>query len=175
MEPFPDQSQNDSSRSPESKDLLELNNEIKSLQLDLQAQEKKIEQLSQELERARLNQKDQLKEISTAVLEDLYINLAPAIVQLATQNYLVSVQNKAIQFKDIFAVTDRLIRTLEQHGLMLQGQPGQQVRFDANLHIPLSAESTFKPGQPVIVRFVGVSYQGKILRRAGVETIEDEE
>jgi superfamily I DNA and/or RNA helicase len=91
MKLFPDRSQNDSSSSPDSSDLLELKNEIKSLQLDLHDREKKIELLNQELERARLNQKDLLKENSTAVLEDLYTNLAPAIVQLVTQNYLVSV------------------------------------------------------------------------------------
>ena len=174
MNLFPDHSQNNSSPSSDREDLLTLQSEIKALQLDLHDREKKIELLSQELERARLNQKDLLKENSTTVLEDLYTNLAPVIVQLVTQNYLVHQKNKAIQSRDILLITDRLIRTLEQNGLKLYGQPGQQSQFDPNLHIPLSTASSFQAGQTVIVRFVGISYQGKIIRKAGVETPEGE-
>jgi molecular chaperone GrpE (heat shock protein) len=175
MKLFSDRSQDNSSPSSDREDLLTLQSEIKALQLDLHDREKKIELLSQELERARLNQKDLLKENGTAVLEDLYTNLAPVIVQLVTQNYLVNQKNKAIQSRDILLITDRLIRALEMNGLMLQGQPGQSVHFDPNLHIPLSTSSSFQAGQTVIVRFVGISYQGKIIRKAGVETPEGEE
>jgi molecular chaperone GrpE (heat shock protein) len=175
MKLFSDRSQNNSLPSSDREDLLTLQSEIKALQLDLHDREKKIELLSQELERARLNQKDLLKENGTAVLEDLYTNLAPVIVQLVTQNYLVNQKNKAIQSRDILLITDRLIRALEMNGLMLQGQPGQSVHFDPNLHIPLSTASSFQAGQTVIVRFVGISYQGKIIRKAGVEMLEGEE
>jgi molecular chaperone GrpE (heat shock protein) len=175
MKLFPDRSQNDSSPSSNSEDLLKLQSEIKALQLDLHDREKKIEQLSQELERTRLNQKDLLKENSTAVLEDLYTSLAPAIVQLVTQNHLVNEKNKAIQSRDVLLITDRLIRALEQNGLKVNGQPGQLTHFNPDVHIPLSTASSFQSGQMVLIRFVGISYQGKIIRKAGVETPEGEE
>jgi molecular chaperone GrpE (heat shock protein) len=172
MKSFLDPNQNDALQGADHAELLELQNKIKALQLDLRDRESKIELLSLELERVRLNQKDLLKENSATVLQDLFSSLAPVVIQLVTKNYLSNLQNKTIQSKDILLITERLIHTLEQNGLKLQGQPGQQVQFDPNLHIPLNAACSIQSGQPVIVRFVGVSYQGKIIRKAGVETTE---
>ncbi|HMD88671.1 MAG TPA: nucleotide exchange factor GrpE [Anaerolineaceae bacterium] len=172
MKLVPETNQNDPLLTSDNDNLLSLQNEIKALQLDSHDRELKIEQLNQELERLRLNQKDLLSENARATVETLYSNLAPIIVQLVTQNYLSKEQNKAIQPKDILLITERLIRTLEQNGLKLLEQPGQQVRFDPNVHLPISAASSFLSGQLVIVRFIGISYQGKILRKAVVEAIE---
>ncbi len=172
MKLFPDPSPNNPSHPPDNNTVLDLQNEIKTLELELHDREKSIERLSQELERLRLNQKDLLIENSTAVLEELYSSVTPALVQLVTQNYLANDQNKAVQPADILLVTERLIRILEQHGLTLVGQPGQQAQFDPNLHTPLSAASTIQAGQSVIIRFVGVSFHRKILGKAGVEPLE---
>ncbi|MDR3577283.1 MAG: nucleotide exchange factor GrpE [Anaerolineaceae bacterium] len=172
MKLFPEPNQNDASQLPADGDLLALRNQIKSLQLDLQERDKKIELLNQELERLRLNQKDLLKETSTAALEELFSSLSPAVAQLVTQAYLANQQNKLIQSKDILLVAQRLISILEQSGLQLLGQPGQQVQFDPRLHTPLSASNSFTTGQAVVVRFVGLSYRGKIIRKAGVELLE---
>jgi len=172
MKIFPDPAQNNSADSKDNEDLLDLQNELKALQLELRDREQKIEMIGQELERLRLNQKDLLRGNSAAVMEELFTSLAPAVVQLVTQNYLAKQQNKAIQSRDVLLITERLIHTLEQNGLKLVGQPGQQVLFDPNLHIPLSAASSFTAGQSAIVRIVGISYQGKIIRKAGIETPE---
>jgi molecular chaperone GrpE (heat shock protein) len=172
MKLVPDTNRNDSLLPSDNDNLLSLQNVIKALQLDLHDREMKIEQLSQELERLRSNQKDILSENAKATVETLYRNLASTIVQLVTQNYLSKAQNIAIQPKDILLITERLIRTLEQNGLKLLEQPGQQIKFDPNVHLPISAASSFLPGQLVIVRFVGISYQGKILRKVAVDAIE---
>ena len=66
-------------------------------------------------------------------------------------------------------VAKRLICTLEDSGLTIVGQVGETVSFDSNLHEPLSSSTSITPGTEVVVRFAGVSYQGKVIRKAGVE------
>ena len=48
------------------------------------------------------------------------------------------------------------------------GSVGQSVVFDPNRHESLSAEDELRPGANVIIRLVGLSYKGKLLRKAGV-------
>ncbi len=73
----------------------------------------------------------------------------------------------------MLAVVKRLIRVLEDSGLTLTGSVGETVSFDSNLHDPLSANTSLAPGIPVVVKFVGVLYQGKVIRKAGVELCQD--
>ena len=152
--------------------LLELQNQLKTQQLELQEQQKQVILLRQELDRLRQNQKGLLKESSDILLEGLYSQLAPAIVQLITQDYLVMDQNKTIDAKEILKVDERLISSLVQNGLEVYEQPGQQVSFDPNSHSALSTANAPQPGQAVIIRFVGLSFHGKIIRKAGVEKLE---
>ncbi len=74
-----------------------------------------------------------------------------------------------MQVKDVLVVAKRLIRALEDNGLTLTGNVGESVSFDSNLHDPLSDHISLTPGVPVVVKFVGVSYQGKVICKAGVE------
>ena len=46
---------------------------------------------------------------------------------------------------------------------------GEMTSFDSDHHLPLRNDVTFVQGEPVIVRFVGVAYRGKLLRKARVE------
>ena len=40
---------------------------------------------------------------------------------------------------------------------------------ESHRHEPLGADVTIQPDQPVVVRFAGVSFRGKLLRKAKVE------
>ncbi|MBE9045160.1 hypothetical protein IQ255_12230 [Pleurocapsales cyanobacterium LEGE 10410] len=53
--------------------------------------------------------------------------------------------------------------------MTIVSQVGETVSCDSNLHEPLSANSEISSGAEVVVRFTGVSYQGKLICKAGVE------
>lgn len=54
-------------------------------------------------------------------------------------------------------------------GVELLGQPGEMAPYDPSRHSPLSGDAAPTPGQPVVVRLVGLSYLDPVVRRAGVE------
>jgi molecular chaperone GrpE (heat shock protein) len=87
---------------------------------------------------------------------------------LLTQAHLLKVEGRPVQANDILAVATRLVRVLQDQGLAVEGGVGESVEFDPNRHEVLSAEEKISPGEAVIIRLVGVSYQGKLLRKAGV-------
>jgi hypothetical protein len=50
------------------------------------------------------------------------------------------------------------------------GSIGATEPFDPDRHDPLSDAPAPGPGRPVVVRMVGLSLHGKVLRKAGIET-----
>jgi molecular chaperone GrpE (heat shock protein) len=142
---------------------------IQALRLELQAREETIQHLKQEIERLRFQQETQVKETSQARFEALFTDLASAVPQILTQADLLENRGKDVQARDVLVVARRIVRALERHGLELEGQAGQQVIFDPLRHQPLDASSQPQSGQTVTIRFAGVSYQGKILKKALIE------
>jgi molecular chaperone GrpE (heat shock protein) len=106
-----------------------------------------------------------------AQIEALFDDLSAPLVQLFALDHLA--QSKPVQAQDVLAVAQRLNSTLRQHGLVLEGQIGEHLPFDPNRHTPLSTETALVAGQPVTLRFPGVSYQGKLLQKAGVASISE--
>ncbi len=145
--------------------VLELERELQSLRLELVEQKRVSENLKLELERQRGGESSRLAAIQ---LEKLFSEISTPVSQLITQAHLFNAEGRPVQAKDVLAVATRLIRTLEDHGLSLDGNIGQMVEFDPNRHEALSMEEEVEPGQPSIIRLVGISYQGKLLRKAGV-------
>lgn len=149
--------------------VLELEREAQNLRLELKERERVVANLKGELERQRSGASDRVAEAVQAQVEQLLADAAAPVAQLLTQAHLLEVEGKPVQAKDVLAVAKRLVRTLEDNGLTPEGSVGETVPFDPNRHEPLSADASLKPGQPVTLRFVGVAYQGKLLRKAGVE------
>ena len=149
--------------------VLELEREAQNLRLELKERERVVANLKGELERQRSGASDRVAEAVQAQVEQLLADAAAPVAQLLTQTHLLEVEGKPVQAKDVLAIAKRLVRTLEDNGLTPEGSVGETVPFDPNRHEPLSADTSLKPGQPVTLRFVGVTYQGKLLRKAGVE------
>src|SRR5262249_13376560 len=101
-------------------------------------------------------------------LESIFFDISGPLVQLVVQEYLCATENKPIHSKDVLAVTNRLIAALGKYGLELVGTMGETHKFDPTSHEPLSLEDKIAGGDQVIVRMVGLSFEGKILRRAAV-------
>lgn len=148
--------------------ILNLKQEVQSLQLELAERNQLVDKLKQELERQRHSESERLTNAVQTQVEQLLTDTATPIAQLTTQAHLLS-QDKPVQAKDVLAVAKRLIGVLEDNGLILTSSVGETVSFDSNLHDPLSASTSITTGKPVVVKFAGVSYQGKIIRKAGVE------
>jgi molecular chaperone GrpE (heat shock protein) len=145
-----------------------LEREIQNLKLELTERDQLIDKLKQQLEQQRTTESNNIDSAVQNQIEQLLADTAASVTQLLTQAHLLE-QGKPVQAKDVLLVAKRLIRTLEDNGLTLTGKVGETVPFDSNLHEPLSASTTITPDTDVVVRFAGVAYQGKVIRKAGVE------
>lgn len=150
-------------------DRLRLENEAQALRMDLAARDQNIAHLKQEVERLRARQDHLVSEAVTAQIEGLFADLAAPASQMMTQAELLENQNKPVQARDVLSVARRLVRAAERRGMQFEGCVGEQVAYDPNRHAPLNAETAPQVGQTVTIRFVGVTYQGKILQKAIVE------
>ncbi len=148
-------------------------NEAQALKLELAERERLIAQLKADLDRQRRQAETQAVESLQAQLEGFFTEVARPVAQLQTQAHLFEVENRPVQTRDVLTIARRLIRVLEEHGLDLANEVSEQVPFDPNLHEPLGEGAALRPGQAVIVRFAGVAYRGKLLRKAGIEPVEE--
>jgi molecular chaperone GrpE (heat shock protein) len=155
-------------KKPAAEQVLDLDREVQGLRLELEERDRDIVNLMDELMRTRAGTITRAAEAVQAQVEGLLTDAATPVAQLLTQAHLLEVEGKPVQARDVLAVAKRLVRSLEDNGLVLEGSVGETVPFDPNRHEPLSADASLTPGQPVIVRFVGAAYQGKLLRKAGV-------
>lgn len=144
-------------------------NQIQSLRLELEGREQRIQQLIQEIERLRERQDQMVKETAAAQFESLFSELAGPASQILTQADLLGNQGKPVQARDVLAVTRRMLRALERHGLVFEEQAGTHVAFDPSRHTPINDGTAPHLGQTVTVRFAGVTYGGKILYKAVVD------
>jgi molecular chaperone GrpE (heat shock protein) len=169
--PVPDQAQSAGSVEPprEHNGTLSEQSQAQSLRMELDLREARILQLEQEVERLRERQEALVAETIQGRLEALFRDLAAPASQAVTQADLLENQGKPVQARDILAVTRRMLRALERHGLLFEGRVGETQPFDPTLHTPLGQDTPPQPGQPVTVRFVGVRHGGRILYKTIVE------
>jgi molecular chaperone GrpE (heat shock protein) len=153
--------------------VLALQREAQTLRLELEEKERSVTNLKRELERQRSGESTRVAEAVQVQMERLLTDAAAPVTQLVTQAHLLEVEGKPVQTKDVLAVARRLARVLEDEGLTLEGNVGATVPFDPNHHEPLGGDTALTSGQAIVVRFVGAAYRGKILRKAGVEKVED--
>lgn len=157
---------------PVNEHVLSLEQEAQGLQLELAERDQLVANLKQELERQRSGANVQVTEAVQVQVERVLADVAAPVSQLLTQAHLLEVESKPVQARDVLVVAKRLVRSLEDHGLTLTGEVGQRVAFNPDHHEPLGPEVGLSPGQLVVVRFVGVAYHGKLLRKAGVTAAE---
>ncbi len=136
---------------------LELQNEAQALRLELAERDQIIQRLENELARARTA-------AASGEPERLLAGLATPLMQLATQSQL-----DGVDAGSVLAVARSLLRAAEDEGLALIGHVGAVEPYDPTRHEPLG-DAALPTGTPVVVRFVGLSYGGEILRTAAVET-----
>lgn len=154
-------------------EILLLEGKLQTLQLEIEAQKRAQKLLLQELEQVKSQEEQLIQEAKHSQLELLLTNLAPSISQLLTMFYLEQVKKQTIQNRDIFTVTSQVIRILEKYGLEIQSRTGEIVAYNPDLHTPLSTHQKPEPGELVLIQFAGIVFQDKLIRKAGVEKVEE--
>lgn len=163
------QSSNEQSKPADSHEILSaLERELQTLRLELETHEQRANTAQHELDLLQ-RQLDTSVELGVqTILDKLFQEMSGPIAQLSTLDDLCNVQGKPLQAKDVLVVANRFVDSLKEYGVHLQGTISETVAFDPNLHEPLSLEEGIDQGEPVLVRMVGISYKGKVLRRAAV-------
>jgi molecular chaperone GrpE (heat shock protein) len=148
--------------------LLRAEREAQALRLELQECNRFIAELKADYKRLIREASEAVSAGMQSFTLGLLANAAAPVAQLLTQAHLLEVEGKPLQARDVLAVARRLVRLLEDLGLTPAGRIGETVAFDPDRHEPLGGDFAPRPGQPVVVRLVGISCQGRVLCKAGV-------
>jgi molecular chaperone GrpE (heat shock protein) len=151
--------------------LLALRREVQDLRLLLDERGREVAALREALDRQRSDAEARSAEAVRAKMEQLLAEAAGPVAQLVMQGHLLEAEGKPVQARDVLAVARRLVRVLEDEGLAVDGRVGERAAFDPDRHAVLGGEAP-PPGQAVVVRFVGISCRGRVLRKAGVERVQ---
>jgi molecular chaperone GrpE (heat shock protein) len=150
-------------------DLRQLEREVQSLRAMLEDQDRIIAKLTSELKQHRSEAEFRLKRSAQAVIEKIAVELAAPVAKLNSQAYVVEEQNHPLNVRDVLGVAKQFIQIFQSFGLRLEGYVGEMTPFDPDHHMPLKQDVSLSQGDPVVIRFVGVAFRGKLLRKAGVE------
>lgn len=143
--------------------------EAQRLRMELEDRERQLELLKNEVTRLRVSAQELSEAARSAQMERLLSDSAAPVTQLMTQAYLLDVQGRPLQARDVLAVARRLIQVLEEQGMQVVGKIGDIQPFDPDRHEPMASGLTLEPGTPVTVRFVGIAYRDHLLKKLGVE------
>lgn len=149
--------------------VLRLEREIQALRLELSERDGAIARLEADLQRERDAEGTRTETRARAEIERLLAGSATPLVQLATQTQLAQAPNNSVDAASVLAVARALVRDFEDDGVEFVGRVGATEPYDPDRHEPLAEGPLPEPGRPVVVRIVGLSCAGTVIRRAGVE------
>lgn len=149
----------------------DLERELQILRLELEEKERRLHSAEHDLSVHASNAKFQIISSIQAQLKQLFTEVGGPVVQIITQHHLSSIEGKTLNAKDVLAVSNRLVACLKNHGLATIGVMGETLDFDPSLHETMSMEDEIKKGDQVIVRMVGLSFDGQTLRRIMVSRL----
>ncbi len=127
--------------------------------------------LKKELSLQQSNQEQQINATIEGALLSFYKDVADPVTQLVTLNQLIE-QGKPVKPENIAIHARLLIAALKEHGLSIEGDPGQILPYNPNFHEPLSANENPSVGELVSIRFQGASFKGQVIKKAGIQIRE---
>ncbi|WP_017295442.1 hypothetical protein [Geminocystis herdmanii] len=154
-----------------SEKIITLETKLQQLKLELVDRTHTINSLQQKLQRQEEKESIQLQEKILGEKEKLFNQIASPISQLITQKYLLEVEEKPVQAKDILLVVKRLINVFEMEGLTFIGEVGEITNFEPNYHQSLNSNIDINRGDKVIIKIVGISYQNQVIKSSIVEKV----
>jgi molecular chaperone GrpE (heat shock protein) len=147
----------------------QLERENKSLRAMLEDQDRVVANLTTELQKHHKEAEFRVMRSAQAVIEKLMADVAPPVTKLNSQIHVVEEQNRPLNVRDVIAVAKQILGVLQKYGLRLEGYVGELTSYDPDHHAPLKKDALVGQSEPVIVRFVGVAYRGRMLYKARVE------
>jgi len=147
----------------------QLQRDTQSLRSMLEDQDKVIAQLTRELQKLRSESEIRAQKSTQVLIEKFIADVSSSITKLNSQIFVVEEQNRPLNVREVLAVAKQFITIFQKYGLRLEGYVGEITPFNPDHHSSLSKDVPIDQEEPVVVRFVGVAYRGKLLRKAGVE------
>lgn len=141
--------------------------------MELEQRSELVDRLRAEVERSRAGSENAARQQSDADLHRLVAAIGAPLVQWHTQAHLHRSGSAAISVDDALDVGARLVRLFGEFGVQTTGAIGEVVPFDPDRHDPLSA-AAIAPSRPVVIRVVGLSCRGRMVRKAAVDLAEGE-
>lgn len=148
--------------------MLRLERALAELRLELGERDRSLARLRGEVAKARGRAGDLAGERAQADVERLVAAIGAPLVQLVAMDQLRKTGTAELTAADVLEVGMRLVRMLGLEGVQTGGV-GETQAFDPDRHDPLSMTGIPKVGEPIVVRVAALTYQGKVLRKAGVE------
>ncbi len=149
---------------------------LQTLRLELQEREREVSRLKELLEQQQARGTEQVEAAGQAQLESLLADISvPLTLLLAQQQPGGETAAAERQLGVARQLLDQLVRSLADHGWQPYGTVGQMVDYDPDRHQPLSETGGLTTGQPVLIRWPGATYHGRIVRKAGVTAGGSEE
>lgn len=149
-------------------DELTLGARLKQAEMDLQSARNEISHLQSELQRLQDSILVQSESTVHIQLEEIAGEIASALAQLETQAYLLEMEHKNIQARDILQVARRFTQAFARRGVITEGVIGEVVLYDPVKHMPIRDQQTIPTGNPATIRVPAVRFRGKIITRAQV-------
>lgn len=146
--------------------------ERRTLQLELEEQRQRLTTLTRDLEQLRGRATSDVQGQVNSLVVQLMTEASGPIAQLLLQAHAVEKQEQPVAARDVLVIAKRLIRVFENAGLTREGNVGDEEKFDPNRHQPIG-DGELQKDDPVVIRFVGLSYASQLLRRASVERKKD--
>ncbi len=147
-------------------EIASLNSDVARLNLDLRDAQETVSALREKLSELESH----ASQCSSDGLEGLFGKLAAPLSQMRLQDSLIAT-GKEVSGASVMALARQLMNAIESAGLEPIGACGEEIPFDSERCGPLSAYRSFSPGEPVVVRFIGYQYNGRVVRKALVEEV----
>jgi molecular chaperone GrpE (heat shock protein) len=149
----------------------ELEARIRSLQMDIDDRDRRIEQMRSEYNALQSNRDRAVAEAGQEQLVRLFKRLAGTLSNLAALTALQEA-GRDVSPADFAALARSLERELGKAGLERIGAAGETAAFDIGLHQRMSGAAV-RDGSPVTVRIPGYRAGTQILLKAMVSSAED--
>jgi hypothetical protein len=146
--------------------------EASALRLELDEQRREVAALRARLDRGERDRDAQVdSELRRRLTKTFEVAATPA-AQLLTQAHLHR-QGRPVGAGDVIMISQRLISGLETVGLRAEGVIGESARFDPDRHVSLASDSTLRPGDHVVIKSVGMNFDGRVMAKAGVQRVSE--
>jgi molecular chaperone GrpE (heat shock protein) len=145
-------------------EMVSINRELAETRLELADARRALNLCRRRIEDAEAN----AGHSSADPLENLFLDLASFLSQLKMLAALMDSGSEIIG-NSVMALVRQLIDAVEKAGMEPIAACGKEIPFDPRACEAMAADISFLPEEPVVVRFVGYRYKGRIIRKALVE------